>query len=272
MNEHKIITPETDTLAVYLRKVWRYRTLIGTFALRDIRIKYAQTFFGVGWSILQPLAALLVYSAFFMFVIKIPHGETHYVLFLLSGLALWSLFTYILGQGMYVLQSQHDVIKKMAFPKIILPFAKVWVGLVEFGVSFGLLILAWAIWGKMPDWRILLLPVPVLGVILFSLAVTLLLISVSIKRRDLLHLGPFLMYFGIWVTPVFYPVSLLPEQYKEWIYLNPVAAMIDFFRWSIGIHEGFSILFLLSFFVILVLFCVAILVFKNQEDHIVDNL
>lgn len=272
MKEHKIITPETDTLAAYLRKVWRFRSLIGTFARRDIQIKYAQTWLGVGWSILQPAVAIVVYTVFFTLVVKIPFGETHYILFVLSGLALWTLFSYIFGQGIYVLQGNQDVIRKMAFPKIILLLAKVLVGLVEFGVSFVLLLVAWAIWGSLPGWRVLLMPIPVLGIILMSLALTLLLLGFSLKRRDLLHIGPFLVYFGIWLTPVFYPVSLLPERYKEWIYLNPVAAMIDFFRWTIGVQGEFSPLFPLAFFVILVLFFVALFLFKNREDSIVDNL
>lgn len=272
MRANKIITSETDTLADYLLKIWQFRSLIGTFARRDIKIKYAQTLLGVGWSILQPTVAILVYTVFFTFVVKIPFGETHYILFVLSGLALWSLFGYIFGQGMYALQSNHDVIKKMAFPKIILLFSKVLVGLVEFCVSFTLLIIAWAIWGRMPDWRVLLLPIPIVGVLLLALALTLLLVSFSLKRRDLLHVGPFLLYFGIWVTPVFYPVSLIPVEYKEWIYLNPIAAMIDFFRWTIGVQDAFSPLFPLAFFVILVCFLLTLLLFKNQEDRIVDSI
>ena len=272
METRKIISAEPDSFAVYLRKIWQYRSLIGTFAKRDLQIKYAQTLLGLGWTILQPAVAILVYTVFFTFIVKIPTGETHYVLFVLSGLTLWTLFSYIFSQGSYSLLNSQDIIRKMAFPKIILPFSKVLVGLTEFGVSFVLLTVAWAIWSRHLDWRVVLLPLPVLGVILFSLSLTLLLLAFSLKRRDLLHVGPFFVYFGIWFTPVFYPVSLIPEKYEEFIYLNPMAGMIDFFRWTIGIGHSFSPLFLVGFFVILILFLVSVYLFKNKEDDIVDNI
>jgi len=272
MRHKHIIDSRPDSYLVYLGKIWRYRSLIFTFAKRDIQLKYTQTFLGFGWTILQPTIAIIVYTVFFNFIIDIPKGETNYILFVLSGLVLWTLFSYIFSQGSYALLSNLEIIRKMAFPKIILPFSKVLVGLTEFAVSFTLLTIAWLIWSRELDWRIILLPVPVVGVILFSLSITILLLVFSIKRRDLLHIGPFFVNFGIWFTPVFYPVSIIPDRFKEYIYFNPMAGMIDFFRWTINVHQTFSWLFVGGFFVILVMFFASIYLFKNVEDNIVDNI
>lgn len=272
MSYKKKITAEADTFPVYINKIWSFRSLVFTFAKRDLQIKYAQTMLGVAWSVVQPMVAIVVYTLFFNYLVDVPTGETNYILFVLSGLTLWTLFSYIFGQGSYSLINNQEIIRKMAFPKIILPMAKVLVGLTEFGTSFLLLVFAWVIWGKELSWKVLLMPLPILGVILFAFSITTMLLSVSIKRRDLLHITPFFVNFGIWFTPVFYPVSLIPEQYEELIYLNPLAGMIGFFRWTIGIQTDFSQFFLWGFFVILVLFTLSMYLFKNVEDKIVDRI
>lgn len=272
MTPKKIITARPDTLKEYLFKIWENKALILTFAKRDIKVKYAQTLLGLSWSVLQPATAIIVYSLFFHFVVKIDTGEVHYVLFVISGLTCWTLFSYIFSQGSFVLMGSQEIIKKMAFPKIILVFSKVLVGLTEFLVSFVLLVLVWLFLGSPLSWKVLFLPIPIIGIILIALAITLMLLAFSIKRRDLLHIGPFMVYFGIWFTPVFYPVSLVPEQFKEFIYLNPIAAMIDMFRWSIGVNNDFSHFFIIGFFVTLIWFLLSLVLFKNKEDQIVDNL
>lgn len=267
----KIITSESPTLLAYLKEVWQYRSLIFVFAQRDLKIKYAQTALGLGWAIIQPATAILVYSAFFGLVLKINAGIP-YILFVISGLTGWSLFNFIFNQGSNALLSNQDLIKKMSFPKMVLPLSKVITGLVEFSVSFFLLFIAWIIWGKFPGWSVLLMPIPVIGILMFSLAITFLLISFSIKNRDLLHITPFFVYFAIWFTPVFYPVTIIPEVYKTWIYLNPMAAMIDFFRWTAGINPTYTHLYWINLIPITILFVISVFVFKNTEDKIVDYI
>ncbi len=259
-------------MATYIGKIWKHKSLAYAFARRDLKIKFAQTWLGLSWSIVQPLFATVVYTLFFTFVVKIPTNDTPYILFVLSGLSLWSLFTYIFSQGVGVLLGNQEVIRKMAFPKIILPLSKVIVGFLEFLVSFTLFFVAWTIWNLHLDWKLFLILIPIAGIALFGFALTLLLLTFSIKQRDLLHIGPFLVYFGIWFTPVFYPVSLIPEQFKDWIYLNPAAGMIDFFRWTTGISASFSNFYIVDFAVILVLFAFSVFLFKNAEDGIVDNI
>lgn len=268
----KIITNEPDSFSVYIKKIWSFRSLIFTFAKRDLKIKYAQTFLGLAWSVIQPMVAIIVYTLFFNFLVDVPTGETNYILFVLSGVTLWTFFSYIFGQGSYSLVNNQEIIRKMAFPKIILPLAKVMVGLTEFGVSFLLLSIAWLFWGNGFDWRLFFMPLPILGVLLFAFSITIFLLSASIKRRDLLHIAPFFVNFGIWFTPVFYPVSLIPDKYQEWIYLNPLAGMIVFFRWTIGIETDFSQFFLIGLCLILFLFVLSVYLFKNMEDKIVDNI
>lgn len=272
MKPYTLITSEPDSMQVYLKKIWCSRALILTFARRDLKVKYSQTNLGLAWTILQPATAIIVYTLFFQFVLKIETGEVPYVLFVLSGLSCWTLFSYIFGQSSHVLLSNQDIIKKMAIPKIVLVFAKVLVGVVEFLVSFLLLLVAFIVLDNQAPWHIVFILFPILGIILLSVAVSLILLSFSIRRRDLLHVGPFLIYFGIWFTPVFYPVSIIPAQFGEYLYLNPLASLIDFFRWTIGVNPDFSNLFLIGFFVALGLFFASIYLFKNKEDFIVDYL
>lgn len=267
-----MITPEPDSMTDYLRKVWHYRMLIVTFAKRDLQVKYAQTWIGLGWALLQPATAIVVYTLFFHFVVKVDTGDVPYVLFVLAGFTGWNLFSYIFGQGSGSLLGNQDALKKMAFPKIILPLSKVLTGLVEFLVSFVLLLGAWIYFGPKVGPEILLLPLPVLGLIFFALAVTLLLLAVSVNYRDLLHIGPFLVYFGIWFTPVFYPTSLLPAEYAHLIYINPVAGLIDFFRWCMGISDCFSSLFVWDFIATLLCLICSVFVFKKMDDKIIDAL
>lgn len=265
-----VYTSEPDTFSEYIPKIINFRHLAVALATRDLKVKFAQTWLGLAWIVLQPTVAVITYTIFFTYAVKIPTGETPYILFVLSGLSLWTLFSYIFSQGSNALLSNVELIKKMAFPKIILPISKAIVGFIDFGVAFVLFCIAWLILYANFSPKLLLFPFAIIGMLLFSLSITLLLLSFSIKQRDLMLVAPFLVYFGIWFTPVFYPVTLLPENLQQLIYLNPAAGMIDFFRWCFGILPLFSYWFIADFVVILLLFIMSVWIFKQKEDLITD--
>ena len=197
--------------------------------------------------------------------------NTPYILFVISGILFWNLFNYIFSQGSSSLSQNKELIKKLAFPKIILPFTKVIIGLVEFSITLLLMALLMFYFKIELRLSMILAPFALIPLILFSLGIALLLSAATIKRRDLFHLVPFLINFGIWLTPVFYPVTLIPGEFANLIYLNPVTSVIQFFRWSMfgdPLNPYILIGLLLSFLTFIVGFCF----FKAKEDKIIDVL
>lgn len=267
----KIISAESDTLSLYLSKVWQNRSLITTLAKRDLKIKYAQTVIGLGWTIVQPLTAVVVYSLFFSVLLNFK-SEYPYVLFVLSGVIIWNLFNYIFSQGSTSLTNNQDLIKKLYFPKIILPFSKILVALVEFAITMVLLILLMLVFSVRINFAVIFSPLIIVCVVFLSTAIALILCAATVRNRDLHHIIPFLINFGIWFTPVFYPVSIIPEQFTKFIYLNPMVGYIELFRWAIGLQNNFDPFCFISIAFTIVIFVFSIYFFVKTEDAIADNI
>lgn len=262
------ISAAPDSLKDYIEKIWQNRSLVLVLAKRDLKIKYAQTSLGIAWTVLQPLIAILIYTFFFSGLMDFK-TDSPYILFVLSGVLFWNLFSYIFSQGSTSLNQNLEVIKKVAFPKILLPCTKVILGLVEFSISFIILILLMIYFQIELRVSMLYAPLSLIPIILFALGIAFLLSAVTIKKRDLFHIVPFLINFGIWLTPVFYPVSIIPEKFSSLIYINPVASVIQLFRWSMfgdPLNPYILIGLLLSFLT----FITGFVVFKQNEDTIID--
>lgn len=265
-----IINAEQEKLKDYLKKVWKHRSLIATLAKRDLKIKYAQTILGLTWTVLQPLVAVLIYTFFFSSLMNFETGYP-YVLFVLSGILLWGLFNYIFTQGSNCLYQNQDLIRKLPFPKLILVLSKSLVGLVEFSITFSIFILLFLYYGQELYLQVVFLPLTILFLCLFSLGSALFLNALTLKNRDLNHIVPFFVNFGIWLTPVFYPVQILPESFKNLIYINPIAAIIQMFRWSM-FNEPLNAWVIIGLSLSLIIFIVGLLSFKKMEDKIIDLL
>lgn len=265
-----IISSEKDSLKVYLQKIWLHKSLILTLAKRDLKVKYAQTSLGLAWTVVQPLTAVFIYTLFFSVLLDFETAYP-YVLFVLSGILLWGLFNYIFSQGSNSLIPNQDLIKKLYFPKIILPLSKVLVGLVEFFVIFILFLILLIVFNINLTWKIILIPFPIFVLVLFSTGTALLLSAATVKNRDLNHIVPFLINFGIWLTPVFYPVTVIPERYGGLLYLNPMSSIIQFFRWCV-FDEPINKFITLGFGVGFLTFILGFFYFKSIEDEMVDIL
>lgn len=265
-----VITAENDSLVEYLANAWKHRNLVLTLAKRDIKIKYAQTAIGVGWSVIQPLTAVIVFTLFFGVILDMETADP-YPLYVLSGIACWNLFNYIFSQGSTSLMNSQDLIRKLSFPKIVLPASKVLVGLVEFGVVMLLLIPLFIWYGTPVLPNLVLLPVVVFFLCVFALGASLVLAGATLRNRDLHHITPFLVNFGIWFTPVFYPISLIPDAYADFLYLNPMASLIEVFRWTLfgGEVNLFAALGVLISVIFLVL---GVIYFRYVEDQIADKV
>jgi len=266
----KIIRGGQKVQGIDLKKLLAYRALIYIFAVRDIKVQYTQTFMGVLWSLIQPLTGLLIFTFFFSYVIKVDTGGIPYPLFAFSGMISWYFFSSLIAQtGTSLMQSQY-LIRKIYFPKLILPISKSLSCLVEFGISLSLLLLMMLIWGYKPGLNILWFPVIILFNIITGLSVGLWLSALTIRYRDFYHIIPYLINFGIWLTPVFYPATLIPSKLQFLIYFNPMAGIVGAYRWSLLGGQAPSVYYLYSLGIILIIFITGLYYFRKIENQIAD--
>jgi lipopolysaccharide transport system permease protein len=268
---YKTIRGGNVSLTGYLIEVWQSRNLIFSFALRDLKLQYAQTYLGLLWSLIQPLTGLIIFTFFFQRVIHL-HLSVPYPAFAFTGIMGWFYFTALVGQAGTSLMSNQNLIRKIHFPRLVLPLSKALVGLVEFSISLLLLVLILFFTGCGFSSKILFLPFVVLANIIAGLSVGIWLSALTIRFRDLHHLIPFLIGFGIWLTPVFYSSSMVPESYKWIYYFHPVANVIALYRWM---FLGLPVDFLevaSSFAIAFVLFITGLIFFVRNEQFIADYL
>ena len=218
---------------VNLAEVWRYRELLWFLALRDIRVRYKQTALGVAWAVLQPLLTMAVFSVFFGKLGKMPSDGLPYPVFTFCALLPWQLFANALGSASNSLVQNQNLITKVYFPRLVIPLAAAVAGLVDFGIAFVILLGLMAYYGIAPGPAIVLLPLFVLLALAASLAVGLFLSALNVRYRDVRYTLPFLTQFWLFVTPVAYPSSIVPEGWR-WLYgLNPLAGVVEGFRWAL---------------------------------------
>jgi lipopolysaccharide transport system permease protein len=268
----QIISAKSDCLKEYVLKIFRNRFLIQTLAKRDLKIKYAQMWLGLGWTIGSPLISVAIYTLFFGYFLHLNTFKYPYLLYILSGLIAWNIFSQLYTNISSSLLSNRDIITKMAFPKIIIPLSKVINVLFENVFLFLFFIVAFALFYVPLDWKIIIFPFALLGLILTGFSIGLLLAALSIKKRDVSLAAPNLINMSVWVTPVFYPVSIIPEAFQNYIYINPVAAYLDIFRWSFGLIDDINHFSAIGILLSCVLFLTSFLLFKKSEDFIVEYI
>lgn len=268
-----VISSEKDSLKVYLQKIYFHKSLILTLAKRDLKVKYAQTSLGLLWTAIQPLTGLLIFTFFFNKVMKIESiPESGYAVFAFTGMTSWYFFSYLVYQSSTSLIQNQELMKKIYFPKLILPISKVLVGLVDFGISMILLLIIMMINGIVPSWHIIFLPIFILLNITVGLSVSIWLSALTVKKRDLQHIVPYLMNFGIWLTPVFFPATLIPEKYRALLYLNPMAGIVEGFRWCIWEYGQYDIYYSIGIALSILLLVSGVWYFRKVEDEIVDYI
>ena len=228
------ISSKGPSLGTYLRQVLRHHYLLRVLSIRDLKIKYAQSFLGIGWSVLQPLGFAVIYTLFFTYIVSIPDAwNIPYPLYVFAGVLLWNLFYYIAMQSSSALLHAHELVNKMGFPRLLLPIAKVYVAWVDFGWSFGLLLIYAFIQGEGLHIRLLLSLGAILLISVQGLGFGLWASALSMRRRDTQHLLPFLLGIGLWLTPVFYATQTLPEWTRELLSKNPLYHSLALFRYAL---------------------------------------
>jgi lipopolysaccharide transport system permease protein len=231
------IRPRKGWQALDLRELWRYRELLWFLALRDVKVRYKQTALGVAWAVLQPLCLMLIFTIFFANLAKAPSEEGKeappYALFVLCALVPWQLFSYALTQASNSVVNEQRLITKVYFPRLIVPLSSVLSGLVDFAVAFGLLLGVMACYRTVPGWAVLTVPLFTVFAVATALAVGLWLSALNVQYRDFRYTIPFLTQLWMFATPVAYPSSLVPRPWQALYGLNPMAGVVEGFRWAL---------------------------------------
>lgn len=264
------ISNQPDSFVEYFQKIWKYRSLVWVFAKRDLKVKYSQTWIGISWSLLQPLTALIIFSFFFGYVLQWTAGELPFALYVLSGLLGWNFFSYIVSAGSMSVQESSHLIKKIYFPKSILPLSKVIIAAVELLLSFAILIPLLLYYGQPITWKVVFFPLVLVFNTLCGLALVFWVASFAYKKRDLFHILPFIVYFGIWVTPVFFIASFLPESIQLLMKINPMANVVDMWRWMLFDSVQFSWIWLINLLIVIVLTIGGMYYYNRKENEFTD--
>jgi lipopolysaccharide transport system permease protein len=218
----------------YWRDVWRYRELFYILAWRDISVRYKQTAIGVVWAVVRPFLTMVVFTLVFGKLAKLPSdGTAPYALMVFAGMLPWYLFSSVLSEASASIVANGNLIGKVYFPRVVVPLATMVVALVDFLVSFAILVLLMVWYGFAPAWQVLLLPLFVLFGLLASIGPALWIAALNVKYRDFRYVIPFLLQFGLYVSPVGFSSAVVPEEWRLLYSLNPVVGVIDGFRWCL---------------------------------------
>src|SRR5215510_6223143 len=218
----------------YWLDLWRYRELFRVLAWRDLSVRYKQTVIGVLWALIRPVLTMLVFTVIFGQIAHLPSdGTAPYPLMVFAGILPWTFFSTGLSEASNSLINNAHLISKVYFPRLIVPTATIVVALVDFLISFSILILMMAWYQYLPGWQILVLPIFVLLAFFASVGPALWITALNVKYRDFRYVIPFIVQFGLYVSPVGFSSNVVPEQWRLLYSLNPMVGVIDGFRWCL---------------------------------------
>ena len=257
----------------YWADLWRYRELFYVLAWRDIAVRYKQTVIGILWALLRPFLTMVVFSVVFGKLAKLPSsGTAPYPLMVFAGMLPWTFFSTALSEASNSLVGNANLISKVYFPRLIVPSAAVVTSFIDFLISFVILI-GMMLWYRfLPDWHIVLLPFFVLLAFLASLGPGLWITALNVKFRDFRYIIPFLVQFGLYVSPVGFSSSVVPEQWRLLYSVNPIVGVIDGFRWCIlgGESPLYMPGFLISLAIVGIFLWLGITSFRKMEKSFAD--
>ena len=266
-----LIRPARGWVSLNLRELWEYRELLYFLVWRDVKVRYKQTALGATWAILQPFLTMVVFSVFFGGLAKVPSDGIPYPVFSFAALVPWQLFAHALTESGNSLVASQQLITKVYFPRLVIPMSAVLAGLVDFGIAFVVLLGMMAYYGIMPTAAILTLPLFLLLAVAAALAVGLWLSALNVQYRDVRYTLPFLTQFWMYATPIAYPSSLVPERLRSVYGLNPMAGVVEGFRWALlGTAGNVGPMVFVSAFAVTVLLIGGLMYFRRMEDTFAD--
>jgi lipopolysaccharide transport system permease protein len=265
------IAPTRGWLALELRELWEYRELLYFLVWRDVKVRYKQTALGIAWVVIQPLATTLIFTIIFGNLAKLPSDNLPYAVFALAGLIPWNYFSGAFARGGASLVGSANLISKVYFPRLIIPITSILGGLIDSAIVFGLLIIVMLFFGIVPSIAIVTLPLFLLLAIATALGVSLWLSALNVQYRDVGYLVPFIAQFWMYATPVVYPASMIPAQWRLLYGLNPMTGVVEGFRWALfGTGEPPGLMFALSVLMVIILLVSGVFFFKRMEDSFAD--
>ncbi len=266
-----LIGPAAGWFDLRLSEAWEFRELLYFFVWRDLKVRYKQTAIGVGWAVLQPLFTMLVFTVFFGKLAKIPSAGLPYPVFYFAAILPWMYFANALGMATSTVVDNQRMITKVYFPKILLPVSAVVSGIVDLAIGLVLLAGMMLWYGITPSWAVLLIPLFVLFAVVTALAAGMWLSALNAIYRDVRYVIPFFIQFWMFASPVAYPSSLVPERWR-WLYgLNPMAGVIEGFRWSVtGVGTPPGLLLAGSMVGVVLLLAGGLVYFQKMEGTLAD--
>jgi homopolymeric O-antigen transport system permease protein len=266
-----VIEPPRRWEALGLREIWRYRELLYFLTWRDIKVRYKQTVIGAAWAILQPFLTMVVFSVIFGSLIRVPSDGVPYPIFSYAALLPWNFFAAALNRSSNSLIYDANLISKVYFPRLILPLSAVLSMTIDFAVAFVILLAMMLFYGIVPGVPVLTLPLFVLLAVITALACGVSLAALNVKYRDVTYVIPFLTQFWLFVTPVAYPSTIIPEPWRAFYGLNPMAGVVEGFRWALLGQLNLSLdLVVISTIVVLALLISGLFYFRQMEHEFAD--
>ena len=265
------IEPSTTRLALRLHELWEYRELLYFLVWRDVKVLYKQTAIGASWAIIQPFLTMIIFTLVFGKFANMPSDGLPYPIFSFAALLPWTYFSKALNQSIQSVVNNAHLITKVYFPRFLLPISATLSGIIDFGISFVFLLGMMVWYGIVPGWGTLFLPGFILMTILTALSVSLWLSAINVRYRDVGQAIPFLIQIWMFASPVAYPVSVVPENWRLLYSLNPMAGVIEGFRWALLGKEAPEILpIVISIAVVLGLLVSGMVFFKRMEETFAD--
>jgi lipopolysaccharide transport system permease protein len=255
------------------RELVQYKDLFLMLTWRDFRVRYAQTTIGLLWALIQPLLTLailsLVFGNFIQVETKVPH-----VLFTMSGMAVWTYFSFVISNSGSSIIANQGMVKKIYFPRLIIPLSKAAVGMIDFAISLLIMIVLMIYYGVYPSMNVWLAPVFLFIGLLAALGAGIWLSALTVRYRDFQHIVPFIVQIGLYITPIAYPADFAIQQLPKWAatlyFLNPMAGVVQGFRWAMFGGELPSAMMYVSFAMVLFLFISSLWYFRKVEDDMAD--
>lgn len=265
-----VIESEESGVQLNLGDLWAYRELLYFLTLRDIKVRYKQTLMGAVWVVIQPLMTMLIFTLIFNKFARLDTKDIPYPLFAYSGLLLWTFFSNAVTTGTFSLVNNSHLVTKVYFPRVFMPAAAVGAGLVDLAIASLLLISLAIYYGVRPSWGALLLPLMVILAAMLSLGTGMLVSALTVKYRDLRHALPFVMQFWMFASPVIYPSSIVPDQWRWLLLINPMTGILEGFRAALTGQPFDWTMIVISAAVATTLLAIAFYVFRGLEDTFAD--
>ena len=228
-----IIRPSRGLFDLDLAGVWQYRELLHTLMMRDIQVLYKQAALGAAWAIIQPIFAVTVFTIVFGNFAKMPSDGIPYPIFAFAAMLPWTYFAEATRRAATGLVDDADLVRKVYFPRLIIPLAKVAAPLLDFAIAFCILLVLMAFYGVMPSFKLIAIVPLILIAGLFALSIGLWLGPINVRFRDIKHTVPFMLQIGMYASPIVYPLSQVPAEWKALYSLNPMVGVIEGFRWAV---------------------------------------